>query len=248
MPVTVRAVEAAIERRTDEDGELKFYGVEPSMLILIGAVESLARQGSSLELTLNDATGRMKARHFLAEPESKDLDDIVPGRYVSMYGNIRTAPAVHFAVAGLRVVRSADEISYHMIECAHAATKLRKNGPASEPSTPSPKKHAAMEISPVKVAEPVARPADPPAPVSLGQAVVSTKAQQPQDLAGGLREAIIAVLRKEGEGREEGVSAAVVRGTVVALGSGEEVRRVLDQLVEDGEVYTTVDDDHFQLV
>merc|ERR1719336_3828 len=115
------------------------------MLILIGVVESLLRQGSSLEFTVNDATGRMKARHFVTEPALKGFDDIVPGRYVSMYGNVRTAPIVHFAVAGLRVVRSADEISYHMIECAHAATKLRKSGPASEPSTPSQKKHAAME-------------------------------------------------------------------------------------------------------
>merc|ERR1712050_609447 len=104
----------------------------------------MGRQGSSLEFTVNDATGRMKARHFVAEPASKDFDDILPGRYVSMYGNMRTAPVVHFAVAGLRVVRSADEISYHLIECAHAATKLRKMQSIAEPSTPSPKKHVAI--------------------------------------------------------------------------------------------------------
>merc|ERR1711972_351711 len=132
-------------------------------LILVAAVETVARQGSSLEVTLNDATGRIKARHFVTEPEPKDLHEVIPGRYFSFYGSVRTAPAVHFAVTGLRRVQSANEVSYHMIESAHAALRLRKGRPSAEPATPSPKKptRAGLEGSTRKELPPVlANPAE----------------------------------------------------------------------------------------
>jgi len=252
LPVTVRSVEVAIEQCAEEGGELKFFGSEPSMLMLVAVVESCAKQGTNFEFTMNDATGRMKARYYVTtERASKELDNIRPGSYISMYGNVRRSSTVHFAVTGLRVVRSADEISYHMIECAHAAMRLQKSRPVVEPSTPVPRKHATsagdgMEISPAKETEQVARPATLE-PVSLNTAAPSAKVQEPQDLAMGLRDAIIAVVQKKGEDRPEGVSIEEVRTAVVALGgNGDEVRRVLDQLVDDAEVYTTLDDDHFK--
>merc|ERR1740121_2260459 len=106
------------------------------MLVLVALVESVARQTANLELSLNDGTGRVKARYYLTDRQPKDFDDIAPGRYISMFGNMRTSPAPHFVVTGMRLVQSADEISYHMIECAHAALKLQC-GP-SEKAFPSP--------------------------------------------------------------------------------------------------------------
>merc|ERR1719382_1368332 len=112
--------------------------MEHGMLVLVGAVEAVVKQSASFEFSLNDATGRIKARHFLTDLPTKEIGKIEPGQYISIYGNVRTAPVVHFAAMGVRLVRSADEVSYHMIESAHAALKLQKGRP--EPFTPSPKK------------------------------------------------------------------------------------------------------------
>lgn len=244
LPVTIRSIEAAVDQQTEEGGDLKFYGAEPAMLLLVAAVDTVARQGSSLEATLNDATGRIKARYFVTEPQPKDLGEVVQGRYLSLYGSVRTAPAVHFAVTGLRVVRSADEISYHMIECARAALMLRRG--AAEPGTPSPKKLASADVamgpSPVKVAE---TPAQSAALTAQAAGSEAKKVWGPS--AAELREAVIATLRKEGEGREEGVSVVALHALLPAGTSSEDVRAAVNKLVEDGDAYATIDDDHFLL-
>merc|ERR1719242_1553857 len=103
LPVTIRSMEVAVATRTAEGGdELKFFGSEPSMLILVAAVESVVRQSASLELSLNDSTGRIKARYFVTDAQDGHLDRIQAGRYVSAFGSVRTAPAMHFAISGVR--------------------------------------------------------------------------------------------------------------------------------------------------
>merc|ERR1719245_2535519 len=187
----------------------------------------------------------MKARYYVTtERASKELDNIRPGSYISMYGNVRRSSTVHFAVTGLRVVRSADEISYHMIECARAALMLRRG--AAEPGTPSPKKLAsadmAMGPSPVKVAETPAQSA-----ALTAQAAGSEAKKVGGPSAAELREAVINTLRKEGEGREEGVSVVALRALLPVGTSSEDVRAAVNKLVEDGDAYATIDDDHFLL-
>merc|ERR1712151_520190 len=88
---------------------------------------------------LNDGTGRIKARYFVMDQNSDELDRIVAGSYVSAFGEVRAAPVQHLALKGMRPVESADEVSYHMIEVAHAALQLQKGstGQPKEPATPS---------------------------------------------------------------------------------------------------------------
>merc|ERR1719414_2785866 len=87
LPVTIRAVEVALEKRGETGEDLKFFGVaEPQMVIVVAAVESVARQAASLEVTLNDATGRIKGRWFVADPQDGELERITPGSYVSAFG------------------------------------------------------------------------------------------------------------------------------------------------------------------
>merc|ERR1719401_1126118 len=78
-----------------------------------------------MEFTVNDATGRIKTRYYITDKQPQALAELMSGQYVSMFGNVRTAPTVHFVATGMRIVTSADEVSYHMIECAHAALKLQ---------------------------------------------------------------------------------------------------------------------------
>jgi len=244
LPVTVRAVERALERRSDTGGELRFHGSEPGMLLLVGMVEAMTRQATSIELSLNDGTGRIKARHYVSDRQSGDLDALAPGCYVSAFGSVRTAPEVHLAVVGMGLVQSADEVSYHMIEAAFAALKLEKG--VSEPVTPAPKRPASTEaagISPQKLEAVAAAPAAAEAVKPLAAPAAAAAPKEP--LSGsGLRKAILKFLQKEGEGRAEGVSLAAVCGHVDATPAGD-VTAALQKLVDAGEIYTTIDDEHF---
>merc|ERR1719229_1914729 len=88
LPVTIRAMEVAVAQRAEGGEDLKFFGTEPSTLIVVAAVESVVRQSMGLELTLNDATGRIKTRYFVTDPQPGHLESIVPGRYISGFGSV----------------------------------------------------------------------------------------------------------------------------------------------------------------
>lgn len=237
LPVTIRSIEAAVAQREDGGGgDLRFFGTEPAMLVLVGAVETVVKQAASLEFTLNDATGRIKARHFATDQQPKDLDEIVPGRYVSLYGSVRTAPMVHFAAMGVQLVRSADEISYHAIESAHAALKLQKG--QKEISTPSPKKAPAPASGEdVHMDTTITPPKEEPA---LGAVPAVAAKAGGEGLEGeALRAAVVAYI--QGSGKEEGVHESAVCSHF-GQSTGDAIRAALGALVDLGELYTTLDE------
>eukprot|EP00933_Yihiella_yeosuensis_P045314 TRINITY_DN40688_c0_g1_i1.p1 TRINITY_DN40688_c0_g1~~TRINITY_DN40688_c0_g1_i1.p1 ORF type:complete len:284 (-),score=89.74 TRINITY_DN40688_c0_g1_i1:458-1309(-) len=252
LPVTIRATELAAENAAGNDGEFRFYGAsfEHSMIIVVGAVEAVhSKQGTCLEFTVNDSTGRLRVRHFATEAsQTAAFEDIVPGRYVSLFGNMRSTPQVHMSVQGFRLVNSADDISHHMIQAAHAALKIQTRRPERlEIGTPAPKqqrvaenttpeKEIAMEVS-TPMAKLEALSAELPKPAAVGPISASA-----------LKEAILAFLQ---EGNlEVGHSAVeIVAGLKREVEGGEAaVRKTLAELVEVGDVANTIDDDHFAFI
>mmetsp|Transcript_151497 Transcript_151497/g.385105 ORF Transcript_151497/g.385105 Transcript_151497/m.385105 type:complete len:294 (+) Transcript_151497:67-948(+) len=249
LPVTIRAMEVAVAQRAEGGDDLKFFGTEPSMLIIVAAVESVVRQSTGLELSLNDATGRIKARYFVTDPQPGHLESIVEGRYISAFGSVRSAPAMHFAINGLRLVESADEVSYHMIEAAYAALRLQ-HGP-KEPATPAPKR-AAVEAAPdllspqkdmssVPAAPPAAAVATAPEASPQAAPVKPAGALSGAELRAGVLEAI------RGEESPEGMALTALFAKFPTSTQGQ-VREVVDGLVSDGEIFGTIDDEHFSAV
>merc|ERR1712176_1196003 len=109
----------------------------------------------------------------------------------------------------MRLVSSANEISYHMIECAYAALKLQKH--LIEPTTPMPKQilhnekdsdtMMATDFSPKKIQEPSSMTAatSTPGAWTIQETVAPViRPKVPLECA-GLRNAILAFIRTEGE-------------------------------------------------
>jgi len=251
VPITARIIESAIKNM--EGGALRIHGEEPSMVLLVGQVESLAKQAASLEFTLNDSTGRVKARHFFPNQEARpEFDKLESGSYVSVVANVRTAPTVHLGVQFMTLVQSADEISYHMIEAAHAAVKLQQT--TKDPATPAAKRPVAspmtagsqgpswspdVAMSPAKEAKETVSIA--PVPMSFASAKVKLAGDE-------LKNAIIEFVRKEGPASGEiGVGLAQV-GAGLEATPLDDIKGCLANLLEDGDVFTTIDDDHFLTV
>jgi len=234
--------------------EVLIHGCEPAFIVLVGVVEKMVRQSASVEFELNDTTGRIKARKYFTE-QWPELDDIVPGRFVSIVGSIRLLPELHVSAQCLRLVTSPDEISYHMIESAHAAVKLRKNDP--EPQTPAPKRpiatpqtssviatlnHGSHEAahSPEKDVRPCALPE-----TSLSQ-VVQSSAPKSAFSGHDLSEAVMSFLRNS-QGGAAGESMASLLAHLAPT-SAKDVRDCLAKLNDEGFIYSTIDDDHFAVV
>jgi len=253
LPVTIRAIEMALAERLDSASELRFHGgAEPSSLLLVAMVESVLRQPTSLELSLNDGTGRFKARYFVSESLPDSLDHVQPGRYVSVVGSVRATPVDHLGLLCLRPVESADEISYHLIECAHAALRIKRgqqDTPKSAESwTPQSKlksSEAASLLTPTKEMPSQSLPMVIEAPAMSPS--VSKAAGAPLDVP--LRDSLDAVLRREAEAKGEvGVSVTELLSLLGAAGiaaTESKLRTCLAEMTDNGEVFNTLDDDHF---
>merc|ERR1711865_888851 len=251
IAITARIIESSIKNM--EGGELHIHGEQPSMVLLVGQVESLVKQAASLEFTLNDSTGRVKARHFFPNQEARpEFDKLQNGSYVSVVANVRTAPTVHLGVQFMTLVQSADEISYHMIEAAHAAVKLQQT--TKDPATPAAKRPVASPMtvgsqgpswSPDVAMSPAKEVKET---VNVVPVSMSFEASKIKLVGDQLKTAILDLLRKEGPATGElGVDLAKVGAGLEATPLAD-IKGCLTGLLDEGDVYTTIDDDHFLTV
>jgi len=199
IPVTARMLLDAASARQDEGSEVLIHGSEAGVIVLVGVVEALVQQSAMVEFQLNDGSSRIKVRHY----GSGLTDNLTPGRYVAIVGNLRTSPAVHVSAMSLRAVSQADEVSYHMIDVAHTALRLRNpnlaNGinaaaaglslagstTATGPSTPAKLSKEAGIMTPTKAEA-------PPPSTHIAPAAIQTPPPKAD-----LRSSVLQVLQQE---------------------------------------------------
>jgi len=231
LPVTARWIEHALEQQRKEGSEeLCFHGMVPGMLTMVGVVEELNAQPMSLDFTLNDGTGRLRARYFVSDPRPEGFSQIVAGRYVCLVGEMRTAPAVHFGCNTVKVVASADEVSYHLIEVAHTQLRLQKG------ALYAPKQaESAVQAAPVKATVTPVRASNTELKGALGGVE--------------LRTAILDFMRNQQENGvgPEGVALSALTAHLTSAPAAE-IRQCIDTLETDGEIFRTMDDEHFSVV
>mmetsp|Transcript_3093 Transcript_3093/g.5399 ORF Transcript_3093/g.5399 Transcript_3093/m.5399 type:complete len:289 (-) Transcript_3093:140-1006(-) len=257
LPVTVRLLESANEAAKTGDGELHFHGGEtaPNILLLLAQVEAVhAQQKNMAEFTVCDGTGSLRVRFFATDGEAQEkaLQSFSTGSWVKLFGQFRSAPTAHFSVSMLRPVKSADEISHHMIEVAHSALKCwQHNGySGTDPSTPAPKI--------VKSGEPdrTSEPWTPEKPTAEAHMEVDMEAaKMPTEsvvlLEGSaLRSALLELMKVKAEEDDVGYSIPEVCSILEKKNkvTSAAVEKLMHDLVDEGELFNSTDDEHFSLL
>ncbi|CAK9049135.1 unnamed protein product [Durusdinium trenchii] len=258
LPVTVRMLEIAhAASKSNGDGELHFHGSEtsPGMLLLVANVKAVhAQQTNMAEFTVEDGTGELRARFFATDGEAQEkaIQSFTVGSWVKLFGHFRSSPSPHFSVSILRPVKSADDVTHHLLEVAHSALKCAQQtgGLSADLTTPAPKLQSTEPWTPEKSTTPDAEPhmevdaegAKMPVPVSTQITVLEGVP---------LRSALMKILQAKAEqGDEVGYSAPeavqkLEKDNKVSLDS---VKKMLIQLVDEGELFNTTDDEHFAIL
>eukprot|EP00971_Amphidinium_carterae_P070888 1402191-Amphidinium_carterae.1 len=78
-----------------------------------------------MEFSVNDGTGRMKVKYYVTSELPSELASLQVGDYIKAVGSVRATPGVHLSAVVLKKVASYDEVSYHLIEVAYAALKMK---------------------------------------------------------------------------------------------------------------------------
>jgi len=234
VPTSVRLLLDSHKAAERDGGELQLHGSEAVNITLVGVVEAIVQQATMVEFTLNDGSGRLKVRHY--KNESSGETALASGQYVSLVGSIRTAPEVHVSAMTLRPVSSADEVSYHMIDVAHTALTMKSGTGAAFVKTAPPVQ--------VAVPQPMTTAAAPGLALAAPPAAVAPAAVPPTTNSGDAQKSVLEVLQSLAETRPGGVPLAVLIESLKSL-TAAAVKAALEQLVVDGEAFTTIDDDHF---
>lgn len=238
LPVTIKTVLEAAGSASDE---VRIHGEEVSMIMLVGVAESVVAQVTSVEFVLNDSSERLKIRQYL----STESHPIRSGQYVTVVGQIRMKPELHLSAQFAYSVDSPDQVSYHMIESAHAMLKLTRG--KTDPMTPASKRPVATpqlsENSRDMAVDTPQKESKPAISSSLNNSVGGGS-----KLSGdALRSALISFLKQQGSSHPEGMEFADIARQMEPC-AGVEIRKCLGDLVGEGEVYNTIDDDHFSAI
>jgi len=251
IPVTVRILEDAVARHA-ESQEILIHGTEASMIHLVGVVEALVEQSTMIEFQLNDASGRIKVRYYTSGAAA--VKGLTAGGYVSVVGQLRTNPAAHVSAMSLRPIASANEVSYHMIEVAHAtlrlrnptkAAALRTKAAAVDPITPA-KQGLGMGFGAGSSPASTMSPAKHEAPAPVPQPAVTAPVAMQTPPKADLKTAVVDMLTQVKEsGSEEGLEVSAIVKALSQQAPAEKVRSMLATLVDEGDIFNTIDENHF---
>ena len=123
--MTIRRLKLA--QRSSRNGIIRVCGFTPEAIVLMGMVERVWWVNGTLQVMLNDATGRL---HVMFPRDSGvTLSEPLQGRYVIIVGMsflVWCSGGWDFKARVSRMVESADEVAYHTIESCHALLALQR--------------------------------------------------------------------------------------------------------------------------
>lgn len=239
IPATIKMVNSSVQNAGSE--ELHLHGEEVGMLVLVGVVESCSKQVASIDFVLNDSTGRIKVRKYLTDAVPQD--DITTGQYVTVVGQARKMPECHISAQFIHLIESPDEISYHNVSAVHTMLSMTKK--KNDPMTPGTKRAVASPQSSGLMVQSSGAMTDTLSP-QKAMKVESPVASGGKLIGAQLKAAVLSYLQQQGAG-PEGLKLGVI-AKQLEPSTATDVRSCLETLVTDGEIFNTIDDEHFGAV
>lgn len=267
LPATARMLHDSVAS-VDSTAYLS-EGREASMLVVVGRVEGLTASAATIEFTMatgpamdtvrpqlaaagileqiepllmhgTDASNKIKVRKYITDA-SKAGTPPANGQFVVVTGLMRPSPELHLSAQFMHVVEDTKRIGFHMLEAAHSLLRITRGAPAKDlrpvasPQTAfsSPPKQLAVGSSPLVQAQ-----ASPNTNMGLAGA-------QPVASVSGLRESVLTALRASAAaGSVEGLTVADLLQKIPGATEAS-IQKLLAELKDEGDVYNTLDDDHF---
>jgi len=220
-PFTIAQINRASQAHTD--AEWRVDDVEIGQVSIIGQVASVQKQTTNSVYVLDDGTGSLEARQWVdSEAEESTSGGIEELRYVKVNGTLKSFGKKRYINATqIRHITDPHEIYFHILESIYA-TLLVERGSPSNPAAPSA--YSAQKNAP-------------------SAAVKDQFSHLP-----ALQRSIIKFIMDQPP-RDEGVHVALIAKAIAAT-SGEDAHNIsdaLDKLMDEGHVFTTIDDSHFNV-
>ncbi|KAJ3284472.1 replication factor A protein 2 [Borealophlyctis nickersoniae] len=212
------------------DAPFSLDGLELSLISFVGRINGVHTQSTHAGYEIDDGTGSVEVKKWF----DNDSDDFDPeafpvGRYVRVCGHLRSFNNSRNVVAfNMRLVESVDEISYHNLMALFTHLHLTKGPPPS------------MQGANNGSVQP-----------DYNQSVYAPQNGDINDVndASGftrLQAAIMDIVQEHSHSMV-GVGVDVISSRLRGMANESQIRCELKKLSEEGNIYTTTDDDHYKM-
>jgi len=224
-PCTIKQLKQATQAHADAEWHVGDAEIGP--VTVVAHVVKASVQATNCMYDLDDGTDTISARHWM-DPSQAGEDDIMKdGTYIRVMGNLKSFGDKRFLNAThIRLVTKPEEVAYHYME-AMTVTLIMQRGPPPRPGE---------DLKPRLNG--TANTASAYAPGARTAAV-----DQYAHLPPIQREIINFILLQPTH--TEGVHVAAIARAVG--GDAHAISAALDALMDDGHVYTTSDESHFDV-
>ncbi|KAF5391342.1 hypothetical protein D9757_002042 [Collybiopsis confluens] len=230
-PMTIAQVVKATQAHTDAEWSLN--GHEVGQVRIIGHVVNINEQTTNINYILEDGTGKIEARRWREqsnEDDARKWGNLEVNSVISVTGHMKAFSSRKYVNStSMRLSEDPNETTFHMLEALTITLSIEKGPPAGEkPSgTPSGTTSAYSAQSSGTANDEMAEYKQLPI---LQQEIIRAILSRPD---------------AEGDGVDISFVTTFVKGvpgaSTVAIG------QAIESLLDAGHVYTTSDDEHFQV-
>lgn len=232
IPVTIKQLKNA-QGSAAGDQSFTIDGQDLHQVTIVGVIMRAEEANTNLQYTIDDGTGDMDVKKWIdSEADGAMVEQRAmcrEGKIVRVVGQLRTFNHTRSVVAfNIQPITDFNEYTFHFIECVHSHLRHTRG-------------------------KPPAGGAGANAPMMGGVAGVAAGQQQrptvqQNNSAAALVDTVLQYFRNYGTS-DLGCTVADCYEAMKASGTTmPQLREVVDNLAQEGHLYSTIDDDHFKSI
>lgn len=244
IPVTIKQLKNAPSNASGEQG-FTLDGRDLNQVTIVGLIISTDEQSTSLMYNVDDGTDQIMVKMWIDQEQDDSFAERraqwKEGALVRVIGQMRVFNSTKSIVAySIQPITDFNEYTFHFLEVVHTHMRFTKGPPPA--AQPSGYGGAALGgAAGASYGAPMVGAYG--APATPGGAMYAA----PSNSAGSLEALVLSFFQTKGEEKEQGCTVADVAGALQNNGANpEQVRGLVEQLVNDGHLYSTIDDEHFK--
>ncbi|ODO05119.1 replication factor A2 [Cryptococcus wingfieldii CBS 7118] len=232
-PLTIKQFNEA--QQVHPDADFSIDGEDVTQVLLVGSVRNASTTATNVAYEIGDGTGYVDVKLWLdsADDQSGKTDGIQQDSYIGVMGTIKSYNNKrHVSATHVRPITDPNEIQHHLLKALHVSLLLRGGTSGNAGANRATTDYRAPTASSSDYAKPAA--------------AANHGGADPYAELDPLARAIMQILEREGPNHDDGMHVAALSK---ATGSTdlEQFTLVLDWLAENGHVFTTIDEAHYQI-
>ena len=243
IPTTINQLKNAPANPAGDNG-YTIDGRELNQITIVGMILSADEQTTNLQYTLDDGTDQIVVKMWVDQEQDDAFAERraqwKEGAIVRVIGNMRAFNNMKSVVAySIQPITDYNEYTFHFLEVIHTHLRFTKGAPPQA----APTGYGGAALGGAAGASYGAIPGGGGAAAAQQGGQMYGQAQQ----QGSLESLVLSFFQTKGEESESGCTVADAAQALVNNGAtADQVRQYVEQLVSDGHLYSTIDDDHFK--